>query len=853
MFSSVTRPVAILLAALALASTAVGKLPPAAEEAIQRGNKAFADRLPEIAAKRFTEALAADGLTDADRPPLLLLLAESQVRAGDAEPALHTLENPLLSDSPKASFWRGQALAGLGRFAEAVQVLEAAAGDPKHPFHTEACFTASSLVFSLGDPARARSTLEPLLKSKNPEVSNTARLRISEIAFDQEQFPAARKSLDEIEEPDPAIKSQVDYLDARLLLEEGRPEEAVKSFDTLGKEHESGSQPMHQRADLGLAAAFAASGDAAAASNTLIAFIGNHQDSPLLGAAFEQLLGLLPENATANDPILEQIEKWVAPSSPPVARPVALQSGGAVAGWPILDTKEQPQLGALALYHLARGLRMTNDATARMRAFRLMRRLRLEYPEHVLARHALLETGRWHLQDEKFSRARATLRGLGAIALDSSLKAEAAFHLGIGSLDADDPIAAEQAFSKAASALEGAAAEAAAINAGVARLRSGELAAFASEETPSPRVASELALERGLLLAAKRDPAATDLLDSFIVAHPEHPRVGQARLALATSAMNGESPDLKLAAAQLDTLANEPDLPLPAADLARARTKLAELAGKWDRAAEHAREFLDQHPDDPAAPQLALRLGQALFRKGDYNDARLVLERLAEKEPTSPAAEAALFLAARSAALSATPQARNESLDLYQKVARINGSLADSARLERARTLIDMSRFDDSIEELREWLRSLDPDSKLGFAAGTLLGEALFAKGGNDPASYEEALATYRDLVTRSAPESALNHRFRYLLGLTLERLDRPGEALDTYYTLLESAFLNPPLEWEWVERAGFRALALLETAQRWPAALRIAERIAELGGPRAEDATARARTLRLEHMIWEE
>jgi TolA-binding protein len=852
MVAAVLRAAVIILSLLAFAGPAPGKLPPAAEDALKRGKQAFADRLPEIAAKRFAEALAIDGVDDDDRLPLMLLLAESQVRAGKPESALHTLEKPLLGDSAEAQFWRGQALAGIGRFAEAIQVLEKATADPKHPFHTEACFTASSLLLAIGDPAPARAILEPLAAAKDPGVSNTARLRIAEIAFDQEQFPAARKSLDQIDDPDARIQTKVAYLDARLCLEEGQPEEAREKFIKLSEDM-SGSPSIHQLTDLGIAAALAASGDRSGASNTLIAFIGNHQDSPLLDTAFEQLLGLLPENATPSDPILEQIEKWLPSAGSQGARPVALYDGGAVAAWPIHDGSEQPKLGALALFHLARGLRLTGDPTARMRAFRLMRRLHLEYPADPIARHALLETGRWHLEDEKFSRARASLRSLGAVTQDPEIKAEAAFHLGIGSLDAADPEAARLAFNKAAAALDGSAAEAAAINAGVARLRAGDLAAFSSDESPTPQVASELALERGLLLAARRDPAATDLLDGFIVAHPKHPRLGEARLALAAAAMSGDSPDLQLAAAQLDTLANDPGPTLPAAELAQARTRLAELAGDWDQAEAHARAFLDNYPDDPLAPQLTLRLGQALFRKGDYNDARLVLERLAEEQPTSPAAEAALFLAARSAALSATPQARKESLDLYQRVARINGSLADSARLERARTLIDMGRFEDATKELREWLRSLDPDSKLGFAAGTLLGEALFAMGGNDPAAYEEALTTYRDLVTRSAPESALNHRFRYLLGLTLERLQRPGEALDTYYSLLESAALNPPLEWEWAERAGFRALALLETAQRWPAALRIAERIANLGGPRAGDATDRARMLRLEHMIWED
>jgi hypothetical protein len=96
---------------------------------------------------------------------------------------------------------------------------------------------------------------------------------------------------------------------------------------------------------------------------------------------------------------------------------------------------------------------------------------------------------------------------------------------------------------------------------------------------------------------------------------------------------------------------------------------------------------------------------------------------------------------------------------------------------------------------------------------------------------------------------------------MTLERLPRtngtPGkrerEALESYYTVLQNTSNQPPGEWEWFERCGFRALALLEKASRWEAAISTASKLASFNGPRAEEAAARAKQLRLEHMIWEE
>jgi tetratricopeptide (TPR) repeat protein len=856
------RFMAVIIAIWALAGAATGKLPPVAAEAFARGNQALADRLPDLAAKRFREALKTPDLTDTDRRALSLKLAEALTRSARPEDALKVLADPTLADSAPAQFWRGLALAGLGRYAEAAKTLETPAKKPSAPFHPEAAFTRAMLLAAIGNTTAARKTLEPLTKkSARPETAQRARLELAELAFDHRDYTDARTWLDAIGDPEkslaklPGLAARARLLDARLLLRQDHPVEAAERFAALEAAPEGQSRLQHQRAILGHAAALAASGHPDTAADVLIRFISENPASPLLGDAFDEFLDLLPEHPAPADPILAQIEKWISPSQPD-SRPLILAADGAPAAWPTAQPDDpRATLSAFALYNLARALRRTDTPEAHARAFQLLRQLRAEFPEHPLARRSLLDAGKWHLDDGHPDRARDCLAALSIIARDPRIAALAELLRGTSDAESGDLKAAAEAFDAAAKGLDGEAAEIAAIDAGVARLRSGNTTISEVPATATNRrVATELALERALLLASNADPAARALLERFIAEHPDHPRLAEARLALANAAMSGAKPDLELAAAQLGTLAAQPEAPnVPPGTLALARTRLAELNNDTKSAAQIARDFIAAHPDDPAAPNLSLRLGQALFRLGDFNEARLVLERLAEADPASPAAEAALFLAARSASLGATSQARAESLELYQKVIAVNGTLADSARIERSRTLIDMGRLDEAIKELRGWSSLLPPDSPVSFAAGALLAEAKFAKGGNDPAAYEQALAAYQDLVKRSAPESAMNHRFRYLLGLTLERLEHPGQALDTYYSLLEATEGHPPLEWEWVERAGFRALAILENAERWAAATAIATRIAKLGGPRAKEAADRARKLRLEHMIWED
>jgi len=211
--------------------------------------------------------------------------------------------------------------------------------------------------------------------------------------------------------------------------------------------------------------------------------------------------------------------------------------------------------------------------------------------------------------------------------------------------------------------------------------------------------------------------------------------------------------------------------------------------------------------------------------------------------------------------LGATAQSREEALALFQRVGAGRSPLAPLARLEHARLLIDRDRLDDAISALQPWFDSLPAEDPLRLPVGLLLGEALYALGNAKPGSYAAALDVYNRLLVDAKNQPALLARLHYRRGLTLEQLprtdgtdgNRDAEALDSYYSVLQSANEQPPAEWEWFENCGFRALLLLESAGRWDAAVAVATKIASFNGPRAAEAAARAKQLRLDHMIFEE
>jgi tetratricopeptide (TPR) repeat protein len=289
-----------------------------------------------------------------------------------------------------------------------------------------------------------------------------------------------------------------------------------------------------------------------------------------------------------------------------------------------------------------------------------------------------------------------------------------------------------------------------------------------------------------------------------------------------------------------------------------ARLRIADLAKDSLEAIRIARAILESHPQEPTSAEAALTLGRNLFETKDYNPARLVLEKLAAADTDPGRAQAAWLLAARSAALVGTLSSKEEALVLFDRAIAADGPLGSIARLEKADHLIkNMYRFSEAAEFLRQWFDSLAKTDPLRLPAGLLLGQALYAQGSTSPDSLKQALEIYDQLLPHAANHPALIHRLQYVRGLTLEQLPhetnpetkRDGQALNAYYSVLETP--SPPTEWEYFELCGFKALSLLEKAERWPAAIAVAQKIASFKGPRAEEAANRADQLQLKHMIW--
>ncbi len=824
----------------------------------RKGDEALASGLWEMAAAHFSTCLSTKELGPADKTRVAIRLAEAWIRQGKTQDALDLLGQSFVSKHPEATFWKGQALASLGRLQEALDLFIPLLGGSATPHFAELVLTTANLQLALGRQDEALATLALLTSDASQPSSSRARLHQIEILLDRQRYEEARRILPPSSGLSPADQALATYLDGQLLLAEQKPEEAAARFQALIDQPRGQSLRTHHLAAAGLARALKARGTPETAVPFLLAFIQDNPDSPLLDPLFEALLDLLPATPVPADPILERISQWITPSEIPATGLIATFDNDAAGAWP------GPSSGSLLLAHSlhsrALGLLRCATPSAIAEASSLLQRLRLEFPSHPLADRALLQLALLALTQNQPDRAFGMLDTLRRTTSLPPLKGRAAFLEARAAYDRGDRAQAVTLYQEAADALDGEAARAASLNAAVIRLTEtpGSLTIQQNSRPVEPSIAPDVELERALSEPdlAKRRTA----IEEFLSTHPEHPRVPEARLAAAECALAGSAPDLAFARSQFEAIGS-PDAAtsLAPARLALLGLRIADRSGDSAAAIAAARSLLDRFPADPAAAEAMLVLGRNLFETRSYNDARLVLEKLAASDTDPGRAQAAWLLAARSAALVPTSQSQQEALILFDKAIDAKGPVSPLARLEKARLLIDMNRLPEAVSFLSKWFSSLEEKDPLHLPAGLLLGEAVYARGGTDAQSLASAIEVYDKLLVHATDQPAVFNRIQYLRGKTLEQIPDPADpsgkrerqAFIAYYSVLETE--APPAEWHYFELCGFRALALLEKAGRWPAAIACAKKIASFKGPRAAEAATRASQLQLKHMIWED
>ncbi|MFC5050251.1 tetratricopeptide repeat protein [Rubritalea spongiae] len=828
----------------------------------QQGLQAMADQLPELAVSRFQEAYKISGLEDAQNREILYRLTEAQVRANQPEDALKTLKSKFFDNHPERNFWLAQAYAAQGKYLEAIEYFQAL--DKASIHHDAATLSLASLQLALGFENEAIDSFLQARTSKDIVTKLKASAILSEIYLRNGKLENAKKMIASIPEGE---KSDIlkQLLDAKLAYANKEYTDAIAKYSILFENEQNIHPRLYQIALLGLADARHAAGLDQEAIDALITFVDERQDTPILLPIFERLSAWHPSPLSDNSPFYLQLQKWAGRDTqnsailspqrdsefivPPLPRAATLQS--------VSD-----KLRSTALYYYAKHTAALDSPGALTKAQFDFSAFRLANPLHPLFGSSILETAKIELQLKQKLAALQTLRTLATmvkkqqVSLSLEAKSKAGFIAGLLSVEAEDYSDALTAFELATKSNNEKVAKLATINAGLAALRSANLAAFDAqkEKIEDKDIRTQLDLEKALWLAHQKHENAREALYNFLLKNPDHPRAVDARIALASICATQSPLDPVLCTALLDTVKGNSLTEKQFTEFSRTSYQLAELKQDWPTAIQATQSFLDKYSSSDDAAEFRLRQGIALYRNGEHNKARQLLVKIALDQPSSPLVPFCYYYAGTAARLEGTPQALKESIDLFEKVVTTNSSLSTEARIQQARILLDVNRTEEAKISLNE---VYDPSSSSSQQReiGVLLATALHTQGSEDSGQYAKAVAVYDQLLKHPSLPLAWSNQIHYMKGQTLESMGEDEAALNSYYIVINRENIDTTegqQEWKWFYQCAFKAIALLEKNKNYRAAVAVAKKVASYGGPETESYQKRARALEMEHMIWE-
>ena len=776
----------ICLALLLFATTA---------DNIAAAKSALEDGLPAVAINK----LEGSPRTAKDA---VLILARAYLDDGKPDKVVDLLRSHPAGAA--GDFWLAQAYAALGQWDAALEMYQACDGEPS--VSRGAAVGQARMLRNLGRNQEALAVLEPAKDWPEDSVRSLAGFERAEILLALNRPLDSRQVLEAMEPGDPAAKVRRDYLMARALSLSGDDATALMLFDAV--------KPLDPAMAIGVVCGHARSlvrvGQSPIAASMLEDFISKNPDLPGLEDVF---------------PILDSIYAAQPSASPSELKRWADDRGDS------LRTK-------LAGFYLARfEARFGRED----RVEKLLQNVVAGSADNPALGEASLELAKIRLKQGKPEEAVKLLPASGE-------SAQADFLRGLALSALQDPANASVQFISAAS--DDSLAEVALYNAAVCDLFAGGTKSrgfrLLKERFPSSSRLDGLRLRQGYELARQNDAAAPGVFENLA-------KTGNDNLAAAANLALAEweyaSNDRPGALAHLQRVStSDPAAKDPQAD---ALSVFLLDDGKSDDAAiTAATKFLASHEGTAAEPEVMLKLGELLYRKGDFAGARVQLESLAKKYPGTPLEFPALFLAAQSASRLQTASSVNDAMLLFEEVASSSDPLAMRARFEQAVLQNVLGKPSESIVILDRIITSNSPP-EIKAAALIEKGKTLYGLGASDPKSYRDAIEVWR--LVAADPNSTPSWRNQALarIGSAYENLGNSEAAVTAYYDVLKDS-KPAPQAFFWFYKAGFAAARLLESSKRWDQAIKVYEMIAAAGGPRSEEAAARINKIRLENFLWD-
>lgn len=806
----------ILVATLSLCSALSARSQPASGEALADAVRALDEGLPQVALLKLN-AVANSAAGD---PTFLIASARAHFALGHAAQAIEKIDQ-IPSPPAAAMLLKAQALASLSRWEEARALFASIAEAAPDPLAGAGSLGEAEALLALNRPRDARKVLEKAASREScPAV---LKLRLADFYLDRAEVKNCEEFLAKINAQSPLEFKWRELLEARLLLAKGHPAPALETLNALSKSPEGSPESLFVSVALAMAEARTALNGLESADDVLEDYLWQHPESAYLESVFRKLEQIY---ASEENPSESQLQKMA-------------------------DVKSGRR-ATLALFYLGIAQAREKKEDRALRTFALFAQ---KFPTHSLAAKALLWRANLLRDAEKYADAFPAYEAAMRRSENPEMRGTIELENGVAYLETGEFLLAANLFQNAASHAP-ALSEMAIYNSALAWLGQGNYEKFHAAtdqldfQFPESALRTGLTFQEGLAQARAADPRAMATIQKFVRDFPQDDGVPEARLVLAELSFAAGAGDASTYLRAANTAATD--------DAGAARTEYlaifeSDAAAKRDdgKTIQACLNFIRQRRDSELLPDVRMKLAQIYFRRADYANAQTQLEVLADQNPDSSLLQPALFIAAQAAERSMNPAGFDHALELFERVAKIEGPLKLQARLEQAALQSRMGNEKEAIIVYNAVLKAA-PEPEVQFAALGGKADALFSLGAKDPAALRSAIAVYDELAGQPKVPARWRNQALYKKAKSLEKLGENDTALEALNSVLE---IQPEADTEsfWRDKAGFDAARLLEAQQQWPSAIAIYRKISAIDGPRTAEAKKRITQLRLEHFIWEE
>lgn len=801
-------------------------------------HQALADGLPGVAAVKAERLLKRKDWSKAEIRTLATFAAEAWTRAKAGEAVLKLVETHDLDDE---TFWQAQGFTLTGNLQAARRVLTEGGESPRKP---RATLLLAQILAANGEPAAARTEIEPLTASIDPQLSRQAKLLLEEISLDKGTpvpLPAG-----------PQESTAARYLQARSLLQAGNMNEAKATLqEVLGST--KGGERVRQAAILLQAEILLRQKQPEAAQTHLLKVLDSVAQCSLWLEAFD-LLDRAHMALSQPRLLPESVLRWMSSGNTAQQQPEPSPALVAAAD----------ELRGHATYVMARWLAADKRE---VEAAGLLEALIQAWPYHPRFADAMQMAMQLHATQGADGRVLALADTWRQRFGESSATVDSA----AGSIffRKGENVQALQAFQSAANiATTLTERRRALFNAALTAVQAGNFTLYqallsqlevvtgaAGAAKDSSDSAASLELEKALFFAAQRKPEAEESLRAFVRTYPEHPRFADACVALAEWMLMASPPRVEHARTTLDMATTGPLTPEQHQRIDCTRLWLREASGDLKALITEGTSFLKAWPKSPLVPEVRLRMAGAYYRLEDYANARTEFEIIARDYPDTPHAETSLYFAAMSASSVMSTEGRERALAIWEELAAKGGALAVAARRQQALSERAQGHLAEALAALDKLLALKNLDQEQRRMTLCEKAEVLLLMGKTEPAR----LAAATNLLEGFLSDTTLPMLWRSRGGFTLATVRHDAgqdtEALEACYNVLRAADITPPTspaDYVWFSKAGFFGIDLLEAGRQWEAAARLAEQLAQRPGNRAAEARERATKIRLEHFLWE-